>query len=163
MITQLSLRPAISEDESFIFHLSLSMRESQQGIENGNPIEKNAFLLDQFAKRQYFIKESFPFAMEWIIKLGKSEIGYVLIERKSDEIRILELVIKESFRNHGIGTLIIRQIMEESINHKIPIKVKISNLNPASRLMQRLGFKKSGDAGFFQLFEYHPISISTIQ
>lgn len=154
MTTLLSYRPAISNDESFIHELTNSVREPQSGIHLGKSEEKNQFYQSLFASRQLFLKEHFPDAVEWIIQLARREIGFFLVKRTKEEIHIIEIVVAQEYRNRGIGSMLLHDLIKESYEKNIPIRTRIPQLNPAIRLFQRLGFRLIGDLGYYRLLEY---------
>lgn len=81
-----------------------------------------------------------------VAKIDNEVIGFAGIKIIMDEADIMNIVTKKSFRNQGIGTLLLENLI--SISHElnlssISLEVNEENL-PAIHLYEKLGFKNLG-------------------
>lgn len=82
-----------------------------------------------------------------VAKKENEIIGFAGIWKAVDDIHITNIVVKKSFRNKGIGSIILKQLieiskLEQNIN-SITLEVNIKNV-PAQKLYEKFGFKNVG-------------------
>jgi [ribosomal protein S18]-alanine N-acetyltransferase len=74
-------------------------------------------------------------------------IGFIFGIMSSEvEARVLMLAVKKEYRNHGIGSMLLKRFMMEGANrgvHFVSLEVRSSNLS-AIRFYQRFGFMLTG-------------------
>lgn len=83
----------------------------------------------------------------YIIAKSNTEIvGFAGIKTFLDECDIMNVVVKKSYRNQGIGTLLLKKLIELSYSlnlNSITLEVNEENL-PAIHLYKKLEFKQIG-------------------
>jgi len=91
----------------------------------------------------------------WIIKFGDKEIGLIAVNREPDYIRVRQLFILPDFQRYGIGGHLMKDILLESKNKKIPVRLQVFKVNnPAKTFFEKLGFYVSGDTETHFQMEY---------
>ena len=85
---------------------------------------------------------------KYIVAKKENEIiGFAGIWKAVDDIHITNIVVKKSFRNKGIGSIILKQLIEISKLEKninsITLEVNIKNI-PAQKLYEKFGFENVG-------------------
>ena len=82
-----------------------------------------------------------------VAKKENEIIGFAGIWKAVDDIHITNIVVKKSFRNKGIGSIILKQLIEISKLEKninsITLEVNIKNV-PAQKLYEKFGFENVG-------------------
>lgn len=81
-----------------------------------------------------------------VAKLGKEIIGFAGIKIILDEADIMNIVTKKAFRNNGIGSLLLKNLINISKNSKVKsinLEVKEDNLS-AIHLYKKFGFQILG-------------------
>jgi ribosomal protein S18 acetylase RimI-like enzyme len=77
----------------------------------------------------------------WIITLnGEEHIGWVEFRRTGDEIFLKELCISPAHQRRGIGSHVMRRMLEEQCGVAKSMALFVLKNNPASRFYQRHGF-----------------------
>jgi ribosomal protein S18 acetylase RimI-like enzyme len=76
-----------------------------------------------------------------IIELGGVPIGIEVVERAPDHMRLLQLFIDPMYQRQGIGSDLIRRLIEEAEQKAVPLRLRVLKVNPAQRLYKRIGFK----------------------
>jgi len=76
-----------------------------------------------------------------ILVMDGSPIGCVCVKTSETEIRLVRLSILPPFQNHGIGSEILRGILAQADNRKLPVRLRVLRVNPAQRLYERHGFQ----------------------
>ena len=78
-----------------------------------------------------------------IIEFAGEDIGVLAVKRHPDHIELAQLFILPSHQNRGIGTSILRSIMQEARQAGKPVRLRLLAVNPARRLYEREGFRVS--------------------
>ncbi len=85
-------------------------------------------------------------SMSYIYSLNMEVLGYLMSQVVLDEIHIHDIVVSKKFRNKGIGTTMIRYLIESAkrVNkNKICLEVNARN-TIAKKLYNKMGFMESG-------------------
>jgi len=90
-----------------------------------------------------------------IILCDAVPVGRLYIARWQDEIRIVDIALLPPYRNTGIGSAILRDILAEAAAHK-PVRIHVEQCNPALRFYERLGFTPIADKGVYLFMESAP-------
>ena len=62
---------------------------------------------------------------------------------------IVDIALLPEYRNAGVGTTIIRQLMTEAAHTNLPIILRVEFFNPAMKLYSRLGFVKTREIDIY--------------
>ncbi len=82
----------------------------------------------------------------WIAKTGQEIVGFAGIKIMVDQADIMNIVVKKSHRNQGIGSLLLKQLINVSKELNLAsITLEVMEENyPAIHLYRNLGFKQIG-------------------
>jgi ribosomal protein S18 acetylase RimI-like enzyme len=150
--TTISLRPAVSEDEAFLFEVYASTRRAEMLAWGWEEAQQNAFLKMQFkAQHQAYEMEDEGTDTKIILLDGKPA-GRLIVNRTDDEIRLTDIALLTEYRSCGIGTALIKDLFAEASGAGKPVRLHVLKNNRAIRLYERLGFKTTGENGMhFQM------------
>jgi ribosomal protein S18 acetylase RimI-like enzyme len=121
-----------------------------------SPEQREAFLDQQFAAQSAHYAAHYPTARFDIIELGGKPIGRFYVDIWPSQIRIVDIALVAEQRGSGIGTSLIRNVMEEGRAAGKPVTIHVEAYNPALRLYERLGFQPLGTNGVYILMEWRP-------
>ena len=146
--TNLSLREATPEDEPFLLEVYASTRwEELEGM-GLNDEQKHAFIKMQFLARE----RCYPRVDNRIILFEGRPVGRLQVDRGDAAILLRDIEILTEFRNAGIGSRLIKDLMQEATEAGKPIGLHVLASSPAARLYERLGFVRSGgDAAYLEM------------
>ena len=150
-----SLRAVAPEDEEFLLAVYASTREEEVSQVEWPPGLKEAFLRSQFEaqREQYFAR--FPDAEYKVILLDGRPSGRIWIGRDAEQIRLLDIALLPEAQNRGVGTLLVRRLIEEARASGKKLRHMIYMLNDdARRLYERLGFVVIEDVGGYLHMEW---------
>jgi GNAT superfamily N-acetyltransferase len=150
----LTFRPATADDEPFLLAVYGSTRLEELALTNWDQAQRDAFLSMQFAAQQAHYRQNYPRAEHLIIVLNGESVGRLYVAEIEAEIRIVDVTILLEQRNAGIGTPIIRQLMEEAAVIGKPLRIYVESFNPSRDLFERLGFVKIDESGYSYLLEW---------
>ena len=101
-----------------------------------------------------------------IILLQGQQIGRIYVDRRSQELTLADITLLPSYRNQGIGSMFIRELMAEARESQLPLRLHVEHYNQARRLYDRIGFQPLEDNGIHTLMEWQPqaanVSVSSL-
>lgn len=156
----ITLRDVCSEDLGFLFDVYASTRSDEMALAPWTDEQKKAFIEMQFRAQDAYYRQQFPDADYKVILQSEERVGRVYVLRRKDAIRILDVTILPKYRNSGIGTSLIRDIINEGAQSGRSVQIYVENFNPSLRLFERLGFSIVEREGFNFLLELPPGQIS---
>ncbi len=128
------LRPAHGEDFDYCARLYF------EGMENIIQ-ELN---LDMAAHSAGF-RQRWDVTQVRIVTLDGADIGWLQSFVKDDALFLGQLFVDKSLRGQGIGTELVKRLIEEAASAGQAITLAVVKTNPALRLYQRLGFRTTHD------------------
>ena len=154
----LSLRPATADDDAFSLQVYASTRANELALVPWTDEQKHWFVDMQFNAQRTSYQLDRPNA-EWLIILhDEKAVGRMIVDRSDQTIRLMDIALLPEYRNHGIGSKFINDLLDESRETGKPILLHVESFNPAFNLYSRLGFKKIGESGFYVAMEWSPVS-----
>ncbi len=107
----------------------------------------------QFNAQDTYYREHFPDCEFSLLLVDGTPAGRLYVDRRDDEIRIVDIALLESYRNRGIGGALMSELLDEGESSRLPVRAHVERDNPATRLYDRLGFVKIGEHGGYDLLE----------
>lgn len=156
----ISLRPYRPDDQDFLFRLYATTRLHEIAPLGWSAAEQEAFLRMQFTAQQRWHELSYSGAEHQIIEQDSAPIGRLLVLRRPDAVRLVDISLLTEFRGKGIGGRLIRELIEECDRDKLPLRLQVLKNNPALRLYERLGFTKTGEDQMYIQMERRPAGYS---
>jgi ribosomal protein S18 acetylase RimI-like enzyme len=80
----------------------------------------------------------------WLRLWSGREKGYGYLD---DAIPELSIAVRSSYRGRGMGTALMKQLLEDAAQRYPAVSLSVHPHNPAVRLYRRLGFEEAGMAG----------------
>src|SRR5262249_39352148 len=107
------------------------------------------------AQHRYY-QEQFPGAAFDVILRNGQPAGRLYVDRRAEEIRIIDIALLPEHRRAGIGRGLLEEVLAEATQTSKPVRIHVERFNPALRLYERLGFQRIGDTGVYFLMEWLP-------
>jgi ribosomal protein S18 acetylase RimI-like enzyme len=140
------LRAATPEDAEFLFQLQkATMREYVE----------QTWSWDEKWQRAHF-QEKFDPTKNQIVVLDDRDIGVIAAERRGDEVFLTSIYILPEYQRRGIGTLLIKSVLDRAFQKGLPVRLRVLKVNPARRLYERLGFSVVEEANTHYLMKATP-------
>jgi GNAT superfamily N-acetyltransferase len=144
----LCLREATPADEPFLLEVYASTRIEELEPLGWDDHQKQAFIKMQFLARE----RTYPHVDSRIILLHGQPVGRMLVDRGEASILLRDIAVLTEYRNAGIGSQLIHDLMMEATAAGKPIELHVLITSPAVRLYERLGFRRSdGDAAYLKM------------
>ena len=132
------------------------MREQEMAQVPWNAEQKAAFVRMQFTAQQRHYAAEYPTASHEVICRKQVPVGRVYVARKTDEIHILDITVLPQHRKAGIGSQVLRRLLEEAGAAAKPVTIYVENFNPSMNLFRRLEFQPVAEKGFHVLMRWTP-------
>jgi ribosomal protein S18 acetylase RimI-like enzyme len=91
-----------------------------------------------------------------IVAETATPVGRYFVDRREREIRIMDVALAAEARNRGVGTALIRSVLDEGTSSGKRVTIHVEGFNPALRLYERLGFQRVDTNGVYYLLEWRP-------
>jgi ribosomal protein S18 acetylase RimI-like enzyme len=150
------LRATLPEDELFLFEVYASTRAQEMALVSWDDEQRKVFLKMQFDAQHSHYRERFPEASYSLILRDDLRLGRLYVLREKCEIRILDITLLPQYRNCGIGTSLLRELLIEAAQSEKRVLIYIETFSPSLNLFERLGFKSITEEGFNLLMEWRP-------
>jgi len=150
----IALRPVTDADESFILAVYASTRADELARVPWTQEQKDGFVHMQFAAQKRHYAAEYPQASHDIIVVEGAPVGRIYLDRAAEEFHILDVTVLPQHRNRGIGSWLLRQVLDEAARAGEPVAIYVENFNPSLRLFERLGFRKAEENGFQLLMKW---------
>lgn len=160
-INEISLRPANSNDEAFLYELYYNTHVDEFAAAGLEEAQLRALMRLQFAARQRHYEIAFPGAEHQIVLCDSNPVGRMLVFHSSREVRLVDIAISGSHRGGGIGAALVRSLCDEAAAAKKTVTLHVAKTNRAARLYQRLGFDVVDELGGDYKMEWKGISLET--
>lgn len=135
----ITLREATPDDEPFLFELYASTRMEELAAFSWDENQKQVFLKMQFLTRE----RSLAGGDHRIVLLNERRAGRIWVDRTDTAILLKDVAFLPEYRNAGLGTRLLEDLKKEAIASGKPIQLHVVVTNPAVRLYERLGFRRS--------------------
>jgi GNAT superfamily N-acetyltransferase len=153
----ITLRPIQKEDFDFLLRLYASTRaEELATIVDWTDEQKDWFVRQQFQAQHAYYHEHYVGAKFDVVLVDGVPAGRLYIHRREREIRLMDITMVPEFRGRGLGSILLRELMDEAETAGKPLTIHVEKYNPAMRLYQRLGFVSVADRGVYDLLEWRP-------
>ena len=115
-----------------------------------------------FIKMQFLARErSYPRVADRIIVLNGRPIGRMLVDRNDAEILLRDIALLTEYRNRGLGTILIHELMNEASDSGKAILLHVLSTSAAVRLYERLGFSRIGEEAAYLEMKWTPAHSNT--
>lgn len=118
--------------------------------------QREAFIRWQFSAQQEHYAKHYPTANHDLIMNDDRPVGRLYIARLDDEIRIVDITLLPAERNAGIGSYLIKQLLDEADRTNRVTRIYVEEFNRSLGLFKRLGFSPSEQNGVHILMQRNP-------
>jgi GNAT superfamily N-acetyltransferase len=152
-LSNITLRPAGPDDYEFLVEVYGSTRAEELALVPWNNEQRDAFIRSQFNAQQEHYLKTYPAATHDIIVSNGRPVGRLYVARLDHEIRIIDITLLPAERNVGIGSYLIKQLLDDAKQTGKITRIYVEEFNLSLRLFQRLGFSPSEQHGIHLLLQ----------
>lgn len=149
------LRSVAQQDEDFLISIYASTRAAELDQAEWGEGQREQFVKWQFEMQRREYDSRFPDAEYDVILVDELPAGRIWIGEDGEQIRLLDIAILPQFQNRGMGTLLLRRLIDEATLANKPLRHMVFVLNnDAHRFYERLGFVIIEDLGAYKHMEW---------
>lgn len=150
------LRPVSDQDDQFLLSVYASTRAEELAQAKWVEGQKEMFLRWQFDLQRREYDSRFPNAVYHVVLVDEHPAGRIWVGSDDEQIRLLDIALLPEFQNRGVGTALLRRLMDHATKVDKALRHMVFVLNNnAERFYERLGFKKIEDFGAYKHMEWH--------
>lgn len=153
MAARVELRDVVPADRPFLRAVYGSTRWEELEPTGWSDADKNAFLDQQFAAQDAHYTSNYDGATFSVVVVDGFPAGRLYVARWPEEIRIVDIALLPAVRGRGIGTSLLRELIDEAAAAGKRVSIHVERENPALRLYERLGFARVEERGPYYLLE----------
>lgn len=151
----ISLRPVTEGDLEFLFRLYASTRSEEKELVGWEDAHWDEFMRMQFTLQHTQYMRGYDNPTFDIIMKNDVPVGRLYVDRRTDEIRLIDLAVLPEFRRRGIAAGLLRALLWESEATGLPVSLHVEKNNLILGYYQQLGFRIEDDKGVY-LFMVRP-------
>jgi len=153
LATNIALRPVGPEDDDFLLAVYASTRAEEMALVPWTEQQREVFIRSQFSAQLDHYSKKYPAANHDVIVSNGRRVGRLYVARLDQEIRIVDITVLPAERNCGIGSYLIKQLLDEARRGEKVTRIYVEEFNPSLSLFQRLGFSLKEQHGIHLLLE----------
>jgi ribosomal protein S18 acetylase RimI-like enzyme len=150
------LRPIVASDQPFLRDLYSQVRAEELAPVPWPEAAKRDFLAQQADLQHSHYVANYPGADLLVIESASIPIGRIYVYRSKNEIRLMDIALVPDWRNRGVGTMLLRELMDEARASGSSITLHVEPNNPAQRMYERLGFRLIEHRGVYDFLGWDP-------
>ena len=148
------LRPTTAEDREFLVDLYGSTRAEELSQVVWPEGAREAFVRMQFEAQDADYRRNNRDGSFDVIEVDGVRAGRLYVDRRPDDIRIVDIALLPEFRGAGIGGGLIAGLIEEAVESGRSVSIHVEIHNPAAGLYERLGFVTVAEQGLYRRMEW---------
>ncbi len=141
-MSTLAVRPALPQDEIFLYDLYAAIRGPLFALAPINQTQREHLLRMQFQAQLSSYTQQFPNSCYHVVLLDSKPVGRLWVAPGDNAFLLVDIAIHPSLQSKGLGTVLVQRLQQEAQGRKLPIRSTVDRFNPGSlKFHQRLGFQ----------------------
>ncbi len=143
-----TLRPVAVSDEGLLLRVYGFTRAAELALTDWDEATRDRFVQMQFNAQTTHYRHHWPASEHSVIEVTSQgqtvEVGRLWVDRRTEEIHVLDIAILPGWCSRGIGGICLARLMSEASQANLKLTIHVEQGNPARRLYDRLGFQPVG-------------------
>jgi GNAT superfamily N-acetyltransferase len=156
-----AVRPATDDDRDLLLRVYASTRADELDLVDWPAATKRSFVEIQFAAQDAHYRERYQGATFDLVVVRGRPCGRMYVDRRPTGIRLVDIALLPERRNAGVGSLLLRRLMDEAAGSGRTLSLHVEIGNPAHRLYTRLGFVPVAHDGIRLRMEWTPVGATS--
>jgi ribosomal protein S18 acetylase RimI-like enzyme len=159
-MSTLAVRPALPQDEIFLYELYSAIRGPEFALAPVPPQQREHLIRMQFHASMSAYAQNHPNSCYHIVLLDSKPIGRLWFAPGEGEFHLVDIAIHPSVQSKGIGTVLVKRLQQEATQARLPIRCEVFRFNPGSlRFHRRLGFTILREDQVNYYLEWRPVPL----
>jgi GNAT superfamily N-acetyltransferase len=104
------------------------------------PYAEQTFGIWQEAQVRSLLASNIGAGFTSIIMAGANPAGILTAKELENQVQLDQLFVLPEFQRDGIGTELVRRMLQRAKELDVPVRLRVLRVNPAKRLYERMGF-----------------------
>lgn len=152
----ISFEAISGKDMAFLTELYASTRWEEVMQAPWDDQQRIDFLKQQFEAQHKHYLSHYPHAEKLLIRRDQKNIGRIYVDRDEVSICLIDVALLTAERGCGLGTAILKELLQEAQETNKKIVIHVENFNPAYHWYLKHGFQQVEDKGVYQYMEWYP-------
>ena len=140
-------RPMTDDDSMLLFELYASSRADELTRTGwATPQQRSFFRMQAQTQERYFLRH-FDHLDRRTVCINGFSAGRLLVDRPGQALTLVDLALLPAFRGRGVGSLLIRCLLDEASQHELPVHLELAKSSSTLATCERLGFRFADDLG----------------
>jgi ribosomal protein S18 acetylase RimI-like enzyme len=144
-------------DLEFLYNVYASTRAEEMALTGWDEQQIEEFLRMQFNLQHQQYRQNYENAVFDIIRYHKVPVGRLYVDRRQDDIRIVDIALLTEYRRKKIGSKILKELIAEADEKNVNLSLHVEQNNPALGLYERLGFAQKEQRGIYYFMVRPPL------
>jgi ribosomal protein S18 acetylase RimI-like enzyme len=155
-ISTVTLRPVTDGDRELLLSVYDAARAEELDRLPWGPGQREAFVRMQFDLQDAQYRMHNPHGRFDVVEVAGRPAGRLYVDRRPDDIRIVDIALLPELRGAGIGGHLIQALIDEAAASGRTVSIHVEVHNRAAGLYRRLGFVAVGELGLYRRMEWTP-------
>jgi ribosomal protein S18 acetylase RimI-like enzyme len=157
-MSTLAVRPALPQDEIFLYDLYSAVRAPEFALAPVTPAQREELIRMQFRAQTSAYTYAYPNSCYHVVLLDTQPVGRLWVAPADHELQLVDVAVHPSVQRRGIGTVLIQRLQQEATKAGLPIRCCVFRFNPGSlRFHQKLGFSIVREDEMHYYMEWQPV------
>lgn len=140
-MSTLAVRPALPQDEIFLYELHVAIRGPLFEMAPLTPVQREHLLRLQFRAQISSYTEQYPNSCYHLVLLDGKPAGRLWVAPGGDSLVLVDIAIHPKLQSKGLGSVLVQRVQQEAQTAKLPLRSMVDRFNPGSlRFHKKLGF-----------------------
>jgi ribosomal protein S18 acetylase RimI-like enzyme len=154
----LSLRPVRADDMPFLSALYATTRADELAMTGWPEVTKSLFVVQQFAAQNASYLNEFAGADRLIVERDGVPIGRMYVDCSGAACHLIDISLLPDRCGQGLGAALIGDLLAHATALGKPVTLSVIGTNPARRLYERLGFRRTKRGDLYDVMVWRPRS-----
>lgn len=138
---EINLRPVGPDDDDFLLEVYAGTRAGERAFVDWSDEQWDAFVRMQYTAQRTDYEARLPDSEHSVVIEGGRPVGRIWVHRTDEKIKLVDIAIHPAHQRRGIGTLLIRRLIDEARLASKSLTHMVHQFNgDAIRFYERLGF-----------------------
>lgn len=154
MSPDVALRPVrLPADQEFLISVYASTRMTELRGLAWPQADLQEFIAMQFDAQTRHYATLYPSASHSVVTVAGEAAGRLIVDRSASKIHVLDIALLPHFRRAGIGTALMRELLEEADALGLTVRCHVAADNSARRFWEQLGLRAGQSDGVYVVME----------
>src|SRR5260370_9804834 len=131
-MSTLAVRPALPQDEIFLYELYVAIRGPQFAQAAITAAPREHLLRMQFQAQLSSYTQQFPNSCYHVVLLDSKPVGRLWVAPADGGFQLVDIAVHPNVQSKGLGTVLIHRLQQEAQTAQLPLRPTVDLSTPGS-------------------------------